>query len=300
MTAGLLRLRAGWHALPGNLRGALWISIGSLLFALNDGLVKYLGGTIPVFELTFVRYVMGFLLLSPMFLRAGQASWRTERLGIHLVRALIASLAQAGAYYAVVHIALADATGIGFSRALWLTALGVILLKEVVGWRRWAATAVGFVGVLIMVRPGGQGLDPAWLVALAASLGFALSMSVIRLLSRTEPGARILFYYQLTGMTIFVVPAILVWRMPVGIEWPLILGIGVLTAGAMACFVRGFAAGEASVLAPMEYTRLIYAAAIGFFVFGELPTVWTWAGASLIVGATLYIARREAVRQRRA
>jgi drug/metabolite transporter (DMT)-like permease len=265
-----------------------------MVFAFNDTLVKFLGGTIHPVEMVFFRYCVGALVLVPMFWRAGKSVMTTERLPLHIGRGIIAGIGQAGAFYAVVHLLLADATAVQFSRPLFMTVLAILVLGESVGWRRWVATIVGFGGVILMLRPGHTGLDVAWIVALTTALVFALAMILIRKLSQTEPPARILFFYHLTGLVFFIGPAIWVWRTPVAEEWLYLFLIGFLTTIAMICFVRGLAAGEASIVGPMEYTRLIYAAFLGYFVFSEIPVIWTWVGAAIIVGSALYIARREA------
>ena len=288
------RLGAVWLRMPANGRGALWVTVGTIVFAFNDTLVKVLGGTIHPFEMVFFRYCVGTLILMPMFWRAGKSVLTTQRLPLHVGRGIIAGIGQAGAFYAVVHLLLADATAVQFSRPLFMTFLAIFVLGESVGWRRWVATAVGFGGVIVMIRPGQTGLDIAWVVALVTALIFALAMILIRKLSQTEPPARILFFCHVTGLVFFVGPAIWVWRTPVAEEWLFLFLIGFLTTIAMICFVRGLAAGEASIVGPMEYTRLIFAAIFGYFVFAEMPMIWTWIGAALIVGSAIYIARREA------
>ncbi len=290
----LARIETAWLRLPANARGALWVTVGTMIFAFNDTLVKALGGTIHPIEMVFFRYCVGALLLVPVIWRAGFGAMSTRRLPLHIGRGVLAWIGQAGGFYAVVHLLLADATAIQFSRPLFMTLLAVFLLGEAVGWRRWAATAAGFGGVIIMVRPGHAGLDVAWIVALATALIFAVAMILIRKLAQTEPTTRILFYYYLTGLVLFVAPAIWVWRTPVGVEWLLLVSIGVFTTAAMVCFVRGLAAGEASIVEPMEYTRLIYAVFFGYFLFAEVPVIWTWIGAAVIIASALYIARREA------
>ncbi len=288
------RFEAAWLRLPANARGALWVTGGTMVFAFNDTLVKILGGTIHPVEMVFFRYCVGTVILIPVFWRAGMTVMKTKRLALHVARGVIAGIGQAGAFYAVVHLLLADATAVQFSRPLFMTLLAVFVLGETVGWRRWAATMVGFGGVIVMLRPGQADLDVAWIVALTTALIFALAMILIRKLSETEPPTRILFFYHLTGLAFFVAPAIWVWRTPVAEEWLLLFLIGLLTTVAMVCFVRGLAAGEVSIVGPMEYTRLIYAAIFGYFVFAEVPVIWTWVGAAIIVASALYIARREA------
>lgn len=278
--------------LSGNAQGALWIVLGSGLFALNDAVVKTLGPVYDPTQMALFRYAVGLAAIAPWLVKAGRRSWRTDRLGLHLVRAVAAGIGQAGVYYAVIHLYLADATAAAFTRPLFLTLLAVVLLGETVGWRRWAATGFGFLGVLAMVRPGAAGFDVAWAVALAAAALFALGVALIRRLSSTEPVIRILFYYHVFGILLFALPAASVWKTPDAAGLAMLLLIGVLTAAAMACFVQAFSVGEASVVGPFEYTRMIHAAALGLFVFAEIPSPWTLVGAAMIVASALYVARR--------
>lgn len=290
------KLVAAWLGLPGNLRGVIWIIIGSLAFALNDGVVKFLGYKYSAFQLAFVRYLIGFLLLTPVFMRMGKAGLATSRLGLHMARLVLACIAQVGVLYAVIHLYLADATAIAFSRPVFTTIVAVVLLSELVSARRWIATIAGFAGVLIMVRPGHAGVDPVALIAVVAALVFAVANVLIRMLASTEPPSRILFYYHLGGSIVFLGPAIYVWQTPIGIEWLMLGMIGVLTTVGMIGFVRAFSVGEANVVGPIEYIRLIFATVIGYSFFAEVPSVWTMAGALVIVASALYIAREESRR----
>ncbi len=287
-------LTEAWLRLPPNLRGILWVLIGTLSFAANDLLVKTLGKTMSPFQLAFFRYSLGFVIMLPVFYRMGLSELRTSRPGIHIVRLLIACTAQVGVYTAVVYLPLADATALAFSRILFTTVVAVIVLREVVSGSRWSATVAGFVGVVVMVRPGGH-IDPVVFVAIGAACTFAVANIMIRMMSTTESPNRILFYYQAGGILVFVGPAIWFWQTPASLmAWLMCAGIGLLTAFGMIGFIRGFAVGEASVIGPTEYVRLIFAAAFGFFLFGEVPDVWTIVGALIIVGSTCFIAQGEA------
>lgn len=287
-------LASAWLRLPGNLRGVIWIIIGSLAFALNDAVVKFLGAKFSAFQLAFVRYLFGFILLSPLFVKMGRSGLATNRLGVHMGRLVLACAAQVGVLYAVIHLYLADATAIAFSRPVFTTVIAVFLLSELVSARRWVATIVGFAGVLIMVRPGQTGADPVALIAVAAALVFAVANVLIRILSRTEPPNRILFYYHLGGSVVFLGPAIYVWQEPLAMEWIMLGLIGVLTTIGMIGFVRAFSVGEANAVGPIEYIRLIFAVVIGYSFFAEIPSFWTLIGALVIVASALYIARDEA------
>jgi drug/metabolite transporter (DMT)-like permease len=292
----LTRIEESWLALPANVRGVLWVTLGTLAFAVNDIVVKKLGRTFHPTELALFRYGLGFLILSPVFIGMGVEGLKTPVLRWHLLRLALAGTAQLGVYIGVINLLLADATAIAFSRPLFTTLIAVIALGEAVNMRRWAATIVGFAGVVIMVRPGEQGLDPVALIAVGAALVFAVANILIRVLARTEPANRILFYYHLGGTLMFAGPAIYYWRTPAGVEWLLLGAIAMLTTVGMIGFVRGFHVGEASIVGPMEYTRLIYAGLFGYFIFAEVPSYWTFVGAAIIVAATLYIAQVEARR----
>jgi drug/metabolite transporter (DMT)-like permease len=280
--------------LPPNLRGILWITMGTIAFALNDAVIKTLGRTIEALELAFFRYVTGFVMLAPFFIRLGVDGLKTRRLHLHAMRLVLAALAQIGILFSVIHLPLAAVTALSFSRVLFTPIVAVWILREIVTGRRWMATAIGFLGVLVMVRPDAGEIDPIALIAIGSALTFAVSNVLIRLMSSTEPPLRILFYYHIGGMAIFAGPAWSVWRNPVGIEWLYAVALGVLTTLGMVGFVRGFAVGEASVIGPMEYVRLIYAAILGYVVFAEIPDPWTIVGALIIVAATTFIARGEA------
>jgi len=288
------RIAGIWTTLPGNLRGILWLSVGAFLFALVDVFVKMLGRKFDPLEISLFRYSIGMIVLTPVFFRMGLKGLATQRIGLHLLRMSLAFMAQLGIFVTVIHMQLADATAFMFSKPLFTTVVAVFLLSEAVSGRRWMATIVGFLGVLIMVRPGSEAMDPVALIAIGSAMTFAVANVLIRKLSSTEPPSRILFYYHIGGILAFAGPAAWVWRTPVGVEWLLMAAIGVLTTVGMVCYVRAFSAGEANAVGPAENLRLIYAALFGYFLFAEIPSVWTGIGAVIIVAATYYIARAEA------
>ncbi len=213
---------------------------------------------------------------------------------MHIVRMSLAMAAQLGIFITVINMPLADATAIYFSKPLFTTVVAVIFISEVVSGRRWLATTVGFIGVIVMIQPGADTMNPIALIAVASALAFATANVLIRVLARTAPPNRILFYYHIGGIIVFTGPAIYFWTMPVGIEWALLISIAVLTTLGMTCFVRAFSAGEANAVGQIEYVRIIYAALFGYILVGEIPSIWTGVGAVLIVASAIYIARDEA------
>jgi len=285
-----------WSGLSGNMRGILWVTIGTVLFALTDVVVKYLGHSFHPFELSLFRYVVGFIMLAPVFWSMGREGLRTTRISLHLWRLVLATLAQLGFFISVINLNLADATAIMFSKPLFATVCAVFILSELVTARRWTATTVGVIGVIIMMRPGEGVIDPVVLIAVGAALTFAVANILIRLMAPTEPPNRILFYYHVGGIALLIIPAIWVWKTPAGIEWGLLALVGVLTTLGMICYVRAYSVGEANAIGPIEYIRLIYAGLLGYFLFSETIDIWTLVGGIIIVCSTLFIARDEARR----
>ena len=293
------RLTGKWLAFPANLRGIIWLSAGTLVLALTDSVLKILGQTLHPVELSFFRYSVGFLMLAPVFWRMGVRGpglLRTQRPGLHALRLLLATLGQTGIFIALVNMKLADATALWFSKPLFTTVVAIFILSELVPPRRWVAMIIGFVGVIIMLRPGAGVVDPYALIAVGAALAMAMANILIRVMAPTEPPNRILFYYHVGGVVLLACPALWFWQTPSGWEWGLIVLLGAGQTFGMICFVRGFSIGEANAIAPSEYLRLIYAGLIGYFMFGESVDSWTIAGAAIIVGSTLYIAQDEARR----
>jgi drug/metabolite transporter (DMT)-like permease len=296
--APVAKLIVFWTRLPGNFRGILWLSLGAFLFSVVDVFVKSLGGRFHPIEISFFRYSCGLIFLMPVFFCMGIANLKTERLPLHLLRMGLAFVAQLGIFITVIHLPLADATAFMFSKPLFTTVVAVFMLREVVSGRRWGATLIGFIGVLVLVRPGSEAINPIALVAVASAMTFAVANVLIRKMSVTEPTGRILFYYHIGGVILFGGPAAYVWTMPIGLEWLLLISIGGLTTIGIFCFMRAFTVGEANAVGPAENLRLIYATVFGFVLFSEIPSVWTVVGAAIIVASTVYIARVEAQRGR--
>ncbi len=285
--------KALWQGLPGNTRGALWVLLAGVFFTVMASQIKILGTRLDSFEIAFFRALFGFIAIWPFVLRSGFSELKTKRPVMHLARGLLGVTAMFCGFYAITHLQLADAVAFTFTKPLFLIVLAVLFLNEKVRVRRWTATVIGFIGALVMLRPGG-GLEAAAMVALSGSLCLAFVTVLIKKLTVTETPVTLLFYFGLTATLVATVPAMLVWQTPTWAELARLMLIGVLAATAQSFMIRGFAAGEATAVMPFEYARLLFAGLIGFTFFAEVPDLWTLVGAAIIVGATLYIAQREA------
>ena len=275
-----------------NFRGVLWLSAGTFFLATVDVFIKTVGLKFHPIEIIFFRYATGLLVLTPVFVHMGWENLRTTKFGLHCTRMVFAFTSNFLLIISVIYLSLADATAYMFSKPLFTTLVAVILLGEVVKTHRWIATAVGFGGVLIILRPGSASMDLTAILAILSALTFAITNVLNRMLSKTEPTNRIMFYYHLFGVALFLGPTIWVWQMPIGKEWFLLTSLGVLSTAALFCFLRAFAVGEASAVGPAENMRLVYAALFGFFLFSEIPSILTILGATIIIASTYYISRQ--------
>ncbi|MBT6202921.1 MAG: DMT family transporter [Alphaproteobacteria bacterium] len=279
-----------------NLSGAGFVVAAAVGFTVVSVLVKALGQTeIDVFQITVIRSVLGLCLLLPLFWRARLVPWRTQHLKIHLARAGLGGTAVLTGYYAFMKLPLAEVTSISFTVPLFVTVAAVIFLGEIVGWRRWSATAMGFAGVLVVARPFDGAVELATLLAVGMAVCIAFSVVLLKRFPARESQLTMLFFFLVISGLMAIGPAISSWHQPSTDEWLLLGGVAVMGLISQALVIRGFRLGEASFVAPFDYVRLLFAGAAGVFFFAEVPDGWTYAGSVLIIGSTLYIARREAI-----
>ncbi|WP_448206850.1 DMT family transporter [Azospirillum sp. sgz302134] len=270
-----------------------------LLFAGMDTLIKYLSAVYPVAQLMFVRSAVALLLVGGVSVaRGGWASLRTRRPLAHVGRAFAGLLSMGCFFFAFKHLPLAEVYVLSFAGPLFITALSMPLLGEPVGWRRWAAVLVGFGGVVVMARPEADAPLLPILVGVAAAFFYALAMIAVRGLSRTETNTSIVVYLLMTTTVVSGVAAVPVWVGPGLFDVWLMLLVGVLGGAAQVLITQAFRLGRAAVVAPFEYTGMIWATLFGFLVFGDVPTPTVLTGASVIVASGLYILHRETMRRR--
>lgn len=288
------RLVDRFARLPDNVRGAAWLIAGGLCFTGVGVLIKAMGQSFDFLQLAFFRCFFGLLFVLPEMMRQRWRPLQSKKRMAHFWRAALGTSGMVTSFYALAHLPLADATAISFTTPLFIVIVAALFLGETVRWRRWTATAVGFCGVLVMMRPGEGSFDVVALVALLSACLSAFAVSVVKSLTRTEGTTTMLIMFTLWSTVFTLVPAILVWRPPSAMEWGMAVGMGLLATLGQSALIRAYTAGEASAIAPFDYLRLPFAGLAGWFVFAELPTVWTLLGALIIVASTLYIAHREA------
>jgi drug/metabolite transporter (DMT)-like permease len=271
--------------------------MSGVLFSVMDVLSKRLAATYDPIEVAWGRYLAILALLALPVARVPRAMI-TTRPALQLVRGLC--ILGAGLFFiaGLAQLALADATAIAFASPLLVTAMSIPLLGERVGPRRWSAVALGFVGVLIVIRPGTGAVGPAALLPLASAACWAMSLVVTRSMAHRDQPLTTLLYSTAVGLIATSVALPFVWRAVPLTDCVVMAIMGALNAGGQYLLIAGLRRGTASLLAPFSYSQMLWSILFGFWVFGSVPTVWTWCGALVIIGSGLYIAHRERIRSR--
>jgi len=281
--------------LPNNLQGAFWLASSVFAFTAMATLAKYLGNDFHAFQIAFFRSFFSLIVITPFLIRAGteQGGVKTQVPLLQAVRGTVSALGIMMGFYAIVNMPLADAQAIRFSSSLFLVPLAAIFLKERIGIRRTLATLVGFTGVLIMLNPDSE-YNLASFMALGAAFAFAFAAILVNIVSKYDKPVTLMFYSNIISVLIMIVPALLFWETPDGQQLVLIFIMAICASIAHNFFIRAYAIGEASVIAPIDYIRLLFGAAVDFLIFGIIFGVNTLIGSAIIILTTLYILRREA------
>jgi drug/metabolite transporter (DMT)-like permease len=279
-------------------RGVLLVSAGSLTLVVMATLVKHLGSRIPSTEIFLFRSMIGFLFVLPLFARDPLEPLRTKRHGMHLLRGATGAAGNICFFWTVTHMLLADAMALQFSRPLFMIPLALIFLGEIAGWRRSRMAIVGFFGIALYARPFTAGFEPGAFVGAAGALFGALVVVWIKRLATTEPIRVIMFYYAFWTTVFALIPALLVWVTPTWSELALLIMVGFLGISGQGLITQGLTFGDTTVLVPLDYSRILYSAAIGYLLFGEMPGLWSVAGMALIVVSSLYLVLSERLGRR--
>jgi drug/metabolite transporter (DMT)-like permease len=275
-------------------RAALWILLSGICSVMMNVLIRVAAHTLHPFEVAFFRCVFGLLLMAPWVVRGGPALWRSRNNGFYLLRAGIGLVSMATWFYGITVVPLATATAVNFTAPLFATLAAALVLHEDVRLRRWSAVVLGFVGVLVIMRPGSERLDANLLILLLSAATAAMNNITVKFLVRTEPPSRIVALFMIYLTPLALIPALFVWRWPDPSTFGALVGLGCLGTVAHLSVARALAAADASACAPFEFARLPFAALIGFLWFGEITDRWTWLGAAIIACSSVYVAHREA------
>jgi drug/metabolite transporter (DMT)-like permease len=281
-----------WDALPGNLRGGLWMLMGGFGFSGAMAIAKWLANDIHPFELNFFRCVFGLVALAPLFIRGGRGILVTRCLRLHIGRGIFGGVGQICVYYALAFLPLAVITAITYTRPLWLIILAVLFLGERAHWRRWTAIAIGFAGVLIVARPVVDVVTIPLMVLLFSTLCHSSAHVFLKKSTAVDSPMTIVFYYLVISTIVGAIPTAFVWTTPTFEQFLWLALTGVLYVVGQGFITLAFRVGEATAVTPFDYVRILYAIVFDITLFSLFPDAWTIVGSTVIICATLYIARR--------
>ena len=279
-------------------RGIALILASTVFLGASDVTAKYLSATLPSIEIAWIRFLVFAMIMIPAMLPGSPLyALRTTRPGLQLMRGVALLSSSLFFISGLGFLPIAEASATGFVAPLFVTALSIVFLGESVGVRRWLATAVGLIGVLIILRPGSGAFHPAAFFPLVSALTWACTLIMTRMMSGSERASTTMAYSSIAGVCVISALVPFVWVAP---SWHDILFgifIGVASTAGQWIVVLAFRYADASVLAPFSYTQLLWVSILGFLIFGEVPDIWTVTGAAFIVASGLYTAHRERVRR---
>lgn len=283
-----------FHALPPITRAAFWVIVSGFCSTIMNVIVREAADELHPFEITFFRCLFGFVALVPWIVRAGPGTLKSRKKLYYTLRGAVSLVSMLSWFYGITLVPLATATALNFTSPLFATLGAALVLGEAVRLRRWTALIVGFLGVIVILRPTPADFDPSALVIVFSAMTGGMNVVTVKFLARTESPTAIVTYLMLYLTPLSLVPALFVWQWPslMAIGWMILLGaLGTLSHLSM---VRGYGLVDASACAPFEFLRLPFAAFLGYALFHEVTDLWTWAGATAIAASAIYVARREA------
>lgn len=286
--------------IPAHFRAAALMLASTMFFAMMVVAIRLASNDLHTFEIAFFRNFFGLIATLPLLIKHGPGLLRTTQLPRYVFRCLIGICSMLAGFWAIGHLPLAQAVSLSYSTPLFVTLAAAAMLNERVRARRWTAVVLGFIGVLIIVRPGSSQFSVDALIAVLAAVMSALVAIQIKQLSQIEPADRIVLYTTLLWVPMSLFPALTVWEWPQGITWLWVIAAGFMGTGGHMLWTRALKLGEVSALTPISFMQLPIVVLFGWWLFDESLDHWTLIGALIIFGANAYIAHREAVLSRRA
>ena len=281
------------------IQGIAWMALSGLLFVCVTAIIRNLGPVIPAVEAAFIRYAIGLMILSPVLVRTFRTWPRKERLGVFAIRGLIHGGFITLWFYAMARIPIAEVTALGYLSPIFVAIGAALFLGETLHARRIVAIAAGFVGMLVILRPGFQSVELGHMAQIAAAPLLATSLLIGKRLSRDEDPSVIVAMLSVFVTLALLPGAVALWRTPTVDQVLWLTLTAVLATSAHYCMARAFKAAPITVTQPVSFLQLVWAAAFGLLIFGESLDPFVFIGSGIVVGAATYIAHREAAAARR-
>ena len=283
-----------------NLHGMAWMVLSGGLFALNFSIVRHLGQDLSPYEIIFWRNLFGFVALIPLLMRTSRVALVPTRPLMLLLRAVMQTVGLGAWYTAIILVPLATAVSISMLEPILTSLFAILFMREQGTKQRWAAAIVGFVGTLVIIRPGFQEVSFGLLLPLFSAAMWASYLLLGKVLTRTESVTVVVAYPTVLVVPMMAIPAYFTWHPPTLEQYGWFVVSGVLTSMGTFTITKAFQVGDASAVAPMAFLRLLFSALAGYVFFSEVPEIWVWIGGAVIVAAATYLARQEARERRRA
>jgi len=286
-------LAALWNGAPPILRGIILMTASTVMFASMHASIRHLSAELSPLQIAFFRSFFGVLVFLPVVARSGLGFLRTERLWLHLIRAVLNVASMLAFFTALAITPIARVTALSFTSPLFMAVISVALLGEVMRMRRWAATIIGFVGAVVIIRPGIAEIDVGSMLVLGSAASWAVCMAIIKIIGRTESSLTITGYATILLSVLSLPPALLVWQTPAPAAWFWLVFIGVIGTLGQLAVAEALKQADATAVMPFDFLKLIWAAALGYIFFAEIPDEFTWLGAAIIFASGMYIVYRE-------
>jgi drug/metabolite transporter (DMT)-like permease len=276
-----------------NVKGIGWMLLSGIMFIGVTGIVRYLGDEMHPIQAAFIRYAFGIVLVVPVILRVGLYGLLSTRIRLHASRGLVHGIGVMLWFYAMSRLPIAEVTALGFTTPIFTTAGAMLILGERVKNYRVAGILVGFIGALIVLRPGLRIIDFGAVAMLIAAPLFACSLLMAKVATKTESSSVIVALLSIFCTLTLLPLALVYWRTPTTEEWSLLFLTAIFATLGHYCLTRAFQSAELSALQPFSFLQLVWATLLGLVVFSEQPDLWLWLGAGVIVFSATWIGRQE-------
>ena len=289
---------SSWKSQTPVMRGIVLMCLSTIAFSIMHGLVRFVSEVLPPFQIAFFRNIFGLAFLLPLLMRSRFAILRTKQIGLHALRGVINMAAMLMFFTALAISPIAKVTALGFTAPIFMAILAVLVLGERFRIYRWSAIFLGFVGMLIILRPGLVAIDTGALLVIGSAALWAVAMIIIKIQSRTESSLTIVAYMGIFLGVFSIAPAVWVWQ-PFGLQTlGFMVLIGLFGSIAQMAISESLKETDSTALMPFDFLKLIWTAMIGVWFFSEIPDIYTWIGATVIFLSGLFIAIRERSLQR--
>lgn len=278
-----------------SIHGMSLAAIATFLFAVETVIVRHLTPEIHPFEIAFFAALGQSIALIPWMLHGRMEVFRTRKLHLHTLRVGLSTVAVLGLFYALRSTPLAKVTALNFTQPIFTAVLAIYFLKETVKLKKWGAILLGFSGAMVVLRPGYDVIDLGSLVVLSSAFFFAITTIVIKILTRTDSIITICIYGGILRIPLCAIPAAFVWKSPEPEHLAWFACIGVVELIAVFSLTQALKEVDTATIAPLFFLQLIWAAAFGYVFFSEIPGIFTWIGAAIIIVATTVLAINERV-----